>query len=413
MPYVPTDDDDRVDEEIDRDLGWDTGRTARLRKAAADPLLVRIARWPLRAFMAVGRGVCKIVFFPIFSPPGFTKHFDVDGNERKIRRPLIRRMIDGMLVRVLILPVFLAVFFLAIVWQTTHPKPLLAKDTPAGHGIFFKRITLTSADGQDIQAWCIPPFSAEQVMAEREGMMERQYPAVVLVHGLGFSHDQYMNLAEQLHRADVTVLMLDTRGQGESPPATVTFGVRERMDVACAVNYVRDLSYTDPDRLGVVGYGPGGSAALQAAALDPSIAAVVADAVHASFDDELARALANPWIPTDILAAPYQGTFELTTREHLRQLNLAPVVAGMHHASILFIARAGAGNDKTAEEAAVLAGRAGCPHHVVACSGGLDETGRLADSDATRVVEFLCKGLHWTGGERSAAVRELLNARVK
>ena len=35
--------------------------------------------------------------------------------------------------------------------------------------------------------------------------------------------------------------MLDTRGQGESPPATITFGVRERLDIAAAVNFVRSF----------------------------------------------------------------------------------------------------------------------------------------------------------------------------
>jgi pimeloyl-ACP methyl ester carboxylesterase len=407
MPYDP------MDEEIDRDLGWDTGRTARLRKAAADPWLATIVRWPGRVLLALGRAAGKVAFFPIFSPSGHAQQFDEQGNEAAVRRTPLRRLIDGIVVRMLVLPVILAVFFLALVWQTTHPKAVLAKDSPAGHGIFFKRLTLTCADGQEVAAWCIPPFSAEQVLVDRQGMLPRRYPAVVLAHGLGFSHDQYLNLAGQLHQADMTVLMLDTRGQGESPAATVTFGVRERMDIACAVNYLRELPYTDAERLGVVGYGPNGAAALQAAAFDPSIAAVVADGVHASFDGELARALANPLIPPDLLALPYEGMFELTTREHLRQLNLAAVVAGIHRASLLFVTRAGAGNNGTMEEAALLAGQAGCAHQIITCTTCADATGQFADADATRVIEFLCKALHWTGAERSLEVKELFEAQRK
>lgn len=271
---------------------------------------------------------------------------------------------------------------------------------------------MTCADGQEIQGWLIPPFSADRVVAEGDGVLTRRYPGVVVAHGLGFSHEQYLNLAQQLHQAACTVLMVDTRGQGESPPATITFGVREKLDIAAALSCLRHVSYSDQTRLGVVGYGASGAAALQAAALDPSIGAVVADAVRPSFAEELACNLDNPVLPGRYLACPYEMTFELMVRERLGALNLCPVVAAIHRSTVLVVARMQDANDRAQEDAALLASSAGGAHRVLTCAAGGSD-GALAPDDAVRVTEFLCQSLHWTAGERSAAVQELLKARVK
>ncbi len=406
-------DDDHLDEEIDRELGWDSGRVARLRRAAKDPFYMRLLRsWPMRALRAIFRVIFKVVFFPIFSPSGYSKRFDIDGNVTKVRRSFLWRLLDGLVVRVLLTPVIAGLFLLLLVWLTTHPKPVLATETPSARGMFFQRISMISTDGQEIHGWLIPPFNADQVVVEGSAVMNHRYPAVVMAHGLGYSHEQYLNLAQQLHQAGCTVLMVDTRGQGESPAATVTFGVRERLDLAAAVNYVRELSYTDTAKLGMVGYSAGGAAALQVAAADPSIGAVVADAVRSTFADNLAPALENPFVPASWLVNPYEMTFELTVRERLGSLDLAPIVAGIHHSAILLIARPQSPGDGSKEQAALLASNAGGPHQVITCSTGTGQ-GELVPNDAARVTEFLCQTLHWTAGERSAALEELFKARVK
>lgn len=405
--------DKDLDEEIDRELGWDSGRAARLRHAAQDPLMVRLARSaPSRLLRTFTRGLLRVVFFPIFSPSAYNKRFDINGNVVMVKRSVPWRLVDGLMVRTLLTPVIVALFFLGLVWQTTHPKPVLAIETPAARAMYFKRVGMTCADGQEIQGWLIPPYSAEQVVLEREAVITRRYPAVVLAHGLGFSHEQYLTLAQQLHQAACTVLMVDTRGQGESPAAAVTFGVRERLDIAAAINYVRDLSYSDAAKLGIVGYGSSGVAALHAVAVDPSISAVVADSVRMSFSDDLATSLDNPIVPAKYLIGPYEITFEMLMRERLGFLNLGPVVSSIRHTSLLLISRPQTPADPCIAEAAALASTAGGPHRVLTCSGPA-AAGELSAADAARVTEFFCQNLHWTGGERSAAVEELLRARLK
>ena len=61
----------------------------------------------------------------------------------------------------------------------------------------------------------------------------------------------------------------------------------------------------------------------------------------------------------------------------------------------------------------MLAGRIQAPHRVLISRGFSPDDGRLLPDDAAQVTDFLCQRLHWTAGERSADVQELLKAQVK
>lgn len=111
--------------------------------------------------------------------------------------------------------------------------------------------------------------------------------AVVLVHGRGASKGneltvQAMALVRRLLDAELSVLMLDLRGHGDSDAARLTYGCNERLDVLGAVDWLIERGYR-PGTIGVLGASMGGSAAIAAAAEEPAIGAVVSDSAFADF----------------------------------------------------------------------------------------------------------------------------------
>src|SRR5277367_1841581 len=261
---------DELDDEIDRDMGWADGKAGKNRKKTRRPSAWQrfVKAWqrarPIWGpFATFFRGVRRVVFFPLISPLGYTKHFNINGDMVMVRRPWLWRIADGIITRLLLTPVILGVFMIGIVYSTTHPARVRASSTPDAFGLYFKRVNLLTIDNQLLAAWYVPPLTVDEMAFDPEATLTQKWPGVVVCHGLGSSHDQYLSLTQELHNAGFAVLMLDTRGQGDSDGAAVTYGLRERTDVLAGVKYLRELPTTDPTKVCVVGHDIGATAALQ------------------------------------------------------------------------------------------------------------------------------------------------------
>ncbi len=224
---------DEIDEEIDRDMGW----ADKVRRSAAKrpprknpfaPLMEALKVFsPLyRALATIGRGFRRIAFFPIISPLSYSKNFNSGGDMVVVKRSIGWRILDGLLTRLLLTPVFLALFLFYVVYANTHPARVLASSTPESMNVYFKRVSLLTIDNQRLAGWYIPPLTSDEVAFDPEGALMEKWPAVVVCHGLGAAQDQYLSLSRQLHNDGFAVLMLDTRGQGDSETAVVTYGLR-------------------------------------------------------------------------------------------------------------------------------------------------------------------------------------------
>lgn len=122
----------------------------------------------------------------------------------------------------------------------------------------------------------------------------RPGPCVVMGHGFSLTrHDGLPAYAERLAAAGATVLVFDHRHLGDSPgePRQRFRKPAQREDWRAAVQAARRLDGVDPAQIVLWGFSFGGGHAVETAAADGRIAAVIA---LAPFVDGLARVLATP-----------------------------------------------------------------------------------------------------------------------
>lgn len=412
---------DEMDEEIDRDMGWVAGsaKPARAHSPRRNILAhllkaLRLFSPVYRLLAAAGRRIRKVALFPLISPLGYSKNFDAGGDMVVLKRTWRWRIVDGLITRLLLTPVIVALFLFAIVYANTHPTRILASTTPESMGIYFKRVNLLTIDNQRLSAWYVPPLTTDEVAFDPVGALMEKWPAVVVCHGLGSGQDQYLSLSRTLHDAGFAVLMLETRGQGESETAAVTYGLRERVDVLAGVKYLREIDSIDGTKVCVVGHDISATAALQATALDSSIAAVVADGMWPRFDQRAAQIFARPFAGSSLSAgwmAPlYTTAFEIMVRERLSQLDPLAVVKSIHTQPVMFVAHAGA-DYAPVQNVMTLATSVGSHHEVIVEDDAAGGSGKVDQA----VCEFLMKSTKWRGPNMRGVdqIQKLMRNRVK
>jgi hypothetical protein len=106
-------------------------------------------------------------------------------------------------------------------------------------------------------------------------------------------------MAEVLVRRGFTVFLYDARRHGESGGTYCTYGFYEKHDPTTILNYLFARPDIQVGRVGLFGASMGAAVAIQAAALDDRITAVVAESGFATlrsvFDDYQKRMIKLPW----------------------------------------------------------------------------------------------------------------------
>ena len=128
-----------------------------------------------------------------------------------------------------------------------------------------------TADGLTLSGWYIAPENGA---------------VIILLHTYYGNRSATLNIAQMLARHGYGVLMYDQRASGESGGDVRSLGWLDIPDVRQAVSWAQSRPGVDQARIGVYGCSVGGAIALAAAAQNPAIAAVAADAASPmSFDE--------------------------------------------------------------------------------------------------------------------------------
>jgi dipeptidyl aminopeptidase/acylaminoacyl peptidase len=129
------------------------------------------------------------------------------------------------------------------------------------------------------------PVPATLMVSKRIDRSQK-HPALVWIHGSGSdqnflgwhpgSYRMYYSLCQYLAQQGYVILTPDYRGSSGysrewSTGVYMGVGVNDTADVAAGADYLKTLSYVDPDRIGVFGLSYGGFLTLQAMTVDPTL----------------------------------------------------------------------------------------------------------------------------------------------
>jgi uncharacterized protein len=157
---------------------------------------------------------------------------------------------------------------------------------PSDRGLPFEDITLRSAEGIRLSCWLIPAGD------DARG-------TVIFLHGVSESKIVGLQPAQWLHEQGYHVFLYDSRRHGDSGGTFCTYGFYEKHDTSTIISYLQSRSDLRLGRIGLYGSSMGAAVALQVAARDRRVTAVIADSGFATlrsiFDDYQKRLIKLPW----------------------------------------------------------------------------------------------------------------------
>lgn len=199
--------------------------------------------------------------------------------------------------------------------RMTRPKRRFKPEhNPASRNLKYEEVRFPARGGDaEIAAWFVPSPGAQR--------------AVVLVHGKDSNRSRFMehsgDIAVELNRRALSLLLIDLRGHGESSPARLSFGLKEYRDILGGVDFLLGRGYR-PGHIGVLGQSMGGASTLYAIAAEPAIAAAVTDCAFGDIgpviDRQFQRAtgLPNWFLPATRLFGWLLGGVDLSSAVPLR-----------------------------------------------------------------------------------------------
>jgi pimeloyl-ACP methyl ester carboxylesterase len=151
--------------------------------------------------------------------------------------------------------------------------------TPQDLGRPYEDVSFETSDGITIHGWYVPSQNGA---------------AVLVAHGSGGARIRPISHARMLVERGYGVLVFDARGHGESDGGTNALGWGAWRDVVAAAVYLDGRADVEDGRIGALGLSMGAEMALEAAAHDVPLDAVVADGAGGRSFNET-RSLGFSW----------------------------------------------------------------------------------------------------------------------
>jgi pimeloyl-ACP methyl ester carboxylesterase len=158
--------------------------------------------------------------------------------------------------------------------------------SPGDLDLPYEEINVIIEDGLKLNSWLI------HAAAPARG-------TIIYLHGVADCKIDGLRFAKLMRDAGYNVFLFDARRHGMSDGEYCTYGFYEKYDTLRVIDYL--LSRTDilPGKIGIFGTSMGAAVALQAAALDKRIAAIVSENSFATlrtiFDDYQKRMIKLPF----------------------------------------------------------------------------------------------------------------------
>lgn len=143
---------------------------------------------------------------------------------------------------------------------------------------------LVTSDGIRLAGWYIPAASGIGAAG----------PTIVLAHGYGQNKSSMLGAAALLHD-DYNLVLFDFRNHGQSQASPTTVGLLERLDLRAVVDWLE--ARKQPSAIGVLGVSMGGAAAVNEAAADGRVAALVLDSTHGTLANAIQARLERQGYP--------------------------------------------------------------------------------------------------------------------
>ncbi len=231
-----------------------------------------------------------------------------------------QRCLRGMFYRLSCLPILLAIASSILVYAVTHPRVPMIEQDPISVGVYYDPLTFLAGDDTRIDAWLAPAIDANRIITEKDAVLTRAYPAVVLAHDFGQTMQQMLPLVKPLHDAGYVVMVVGLRGSGMGTRPGQTFGLNESLDIAAAVEVLRKRPFVDRHSIGVIGIGAGANAALLAADRDPSLRVVIVEDPISHFEEALVSRIGMGGGWTAWLNPLCRWTFEVAYQHNARDI---------------------------------------------------------------------------------------------
>jgi alpha-beta hydrolase superfamily lysophospholipase len=136
--------------------------------------------------------------------------------------------------------------------------------SPADLRLPFTDLSVETKDGVTLLGWFVPANSAAK-------------GTVIYLHGVGDNRISGLPVAKTFYDHGYNVCLCDSRRHGESGGKFCTYGYHEKFDVAAVISFLERRYGSSLGRIALFGVSMGAAVALQSAAIDKRIVAVVAE----------------------------------------------------------------------------------------------------------------------------------------
>lgn len=157
---------------------------------------------------------------------------------------------------------------------------------PGELGLKCEEIEIQSADDILLSCWLIRP--------EREAR-----GTIIYIHGVADCKIDGLRFAKLMNAHGFNIFLFDSRRHGQSGGRHCTYGYYEKHDVSKIIDYILSRADILPGKIGLFGTSMGGAIAIQTAAVDKRISALVTEnsfaALRKIFDDYQRRIIKLPF----------------------------------------------------------------------------------------------------------------------